>query len=136
MRIALACLFLLAAEPASAASTMVGTWFGRGQPDDKQAMYIDRMRADGTWRGEYRTCIKGKKALDQVQVGRWSLSGDMLSLSIDTVNGVPDPRLDTYKMLAHDDHSQKYISVERNFPYTPQRVPDTYQMPSCRELVS
>ena len=35
-------------------------------------MYIDRMRADGSWRGEYRTCIKGKP-LDEVQEGHWTL---------------------------------------------------------------
>ena len=45
---------------------MVGTWFGHGQPGDTASMYIDRMRADGTWRGEYRTCRKGK-VQDQVQ---------------------------------------------------------------------
>jgi hypothetical protein len=136
MRAPFVCLIaLLAASPASAASYMVGTWFGRGQPGDKQAMYIDRMRADGSWRGEYRTCIKGKKPLDQVQLGRWSLSGDLLSLSVETVNGVAEPRLDTYKMLGHDAHSQKYISMDKNFPYTPQRVPDNYQMPSC-QLIS
>jgi hypothetical protein len=135
MRLALVCLLLLTAQPAWAASYMVGTWFGRGQPEDKQSMYIDRMRADGSWRGEYRTCIKGKPPLDQIQLGRWSLSGDVLSLSIETVNGISEPRLDTYKMLAHDAHSQKYMSMERSFPYTPQRVPDNYQMPSC-ELVS
>ena len=62
MRWLLASLILTLASPASAASYMVGTWFGHGQPDDKEAMYIDRMRADGSWRGEYRTCIKGKAA--------------------------------------------------------------------------
>ena len=33
---------VLSAAPA-AANLMVGTWFGTGQPDDKDAMYIDRM---------------------------------------------------------------------------------------------
>jgi hypothetical protein len=136
MRIAALCLtFLFAASPATAASYMVGTWFGRGQPENKQSMYIDRMRADGSWRGEYRTCIKGKPPADWVQLGRWSLSGDVLSLSVETVNGVLAPRLDTYKMLGHDAHSQKYLSMDRNFPYTPQRVADNYQMPSC-QLIS
>jgi hypothetical protein len=136
MRIVALCLtFLFAASPVMAASYMVGTWFGRGQPENKQSMYIDRMRADGSWRGEYRTCIKGKQVEDWVQLGRWSLSGDVLSLSVETVNGVPAPRLDTYKMLSHDAHSQKYLSMDKNFPYAPQRVADNYQMPSC-DLVS
>ena len=134
MRWLLASLILTLASPASAASYMVGTWFGHGQPEDKDSMYIDRMRADGSWRGEYRTCIKGK-ALDQVQEGHWTLEGDTLSLRVDTVNGMRAPRTDLYKMLAHTGTTQKYLSMAWNFPYTPQREPDDFKMPSC-QLIS
>jgi len=127
-------LIFLLASPVQAASTMVGTWFGHGQPEDKASMYIDRMRPDGTWRGEYRQCRKGKSS-DQVQVGRWALAGDILTLGIETVDGLFAPRTDTYKMLAHDARSQKYFSLTYKFVYTPQRVDDNFQMPSC-ELTS
>lgn len=113
---------------------MVGTWFGHGQPENKDSMYVDRMLTDGRWRGEYRTCVKGK-ASDQIQTGRWSLQGDILSLQVDTVNGVLMPRTDAYKMLAHGAKTQKYVSLNWNFPYTPQRVADDFKMPSC-ELIS
>ena len=129
------CLLLLSAVPASAASYMVGTWFGHGQPENKDSMYVDRMRADGSWRGEYRTCVNGKTVGDQVQVGHWSLQGDMLNLRVDTVDGRSMPRTDSYKMLAHSAKTQKYISMNWNFPYTPERVADDFQMPSC-ELIS
>ena len=137
MRWLLGCAVLCFATPACAVapSYIVGTWFGQGQPESKDAMYIDRMRADGSWQGEYRTCVKGKPPDDQIQVGHWSLAGDILSLKVDTVNGMPMPRTDTYKMLAHSANSQKYLSMERNFPYTPGRVADNFQMPSC-ELTS
>ena len=132
MRWLLASLILMLAEPASAASYMVGTWFGRGQPEDQESMYIDRMHADGSWRGEYRTCPRGKlKPLDQIQQGHWSLAGDMLSLRVDTVNGKRAPRTDFYKMLAHTATTQKYLSMGWNYPYTPQRERDDFQMPSC-----
>jgi len=129
-----ACLVLVSAAPVSAASYMVGTWFGQGQPASKESMYIDRMFTDGRWRGEYRTCVKGK-AVDQIQMGRWALQGDILSLQVDTVNGAPMPRTDIYKMLAHSEKAQKYVSQNWNFPYTPQRVADDFQMPPC-DLVS
>jgi len=128
-------LIFLLASPAEAASYMVGTWFGHGQPQDKASMYIDRMRPDGTWRGEYRTCRKGKALQDQVQIGRWALAGDILTLGIETVDGLFAPRTDTYKMLAHTATSQKYVSQAYKFVYTPQRVDDHFQMPSC-ELTS
>ena len=134
MRSAAAALFLLAATPAAAQSWMVGTWFGHGQPRDKSAMYIDRMRSDGTWRGEYRTCLKGKPE-DQTQTGRWAVKDDTLILSVEMVDGVRSPRTDNYKMLSHSPTAQKYVSMGWNFTYTPQRVADDFKMPSC-ELVS
>ena len=134
MRAALAVLVLMATPANAATSYMVGTWFGHGQPEDKSAMYIDRVRPDGTWRGEYRVCVKGKP-LDQIQTGRWALKGDILTLWVETVGGQFWPRTDTYKMLAHGAATQKYLSLGRNFVYTPQRVADDFKMPSC-ELVS
>lgn len=128
--------FLLTAVPAAAApSYMVGTWFGNGQPGDKSAMYIDRMRADGSWRGEYRVCIKGKPRDDTVQEGRWSLKGDILTLNVESVDGQFWPRTDLYKMLEHSAKAQKYLSLSQKFLYTPQRVGDDFKMPSC-ELTS
>jgi hypothetical protein len=126
---------LLLAPPAWAQSTMVGTWFGQGQPNSKESMYIDRMRADGSWRGEYRTCVKGKSSSEQIQEGRWSLSGDMLILKVELVDGRREPRIDNYKMLAHSATTQKYVSMGWNFPYKPKKMPDDFQMPSC-ELTS
>ena len=82
MRWLLAAAFLLSAAHAEAPSYMIGTWFGHGQPEDKSAMYIDRMRPDGTWRGEYRVCVKGKALNDEVQTGRWKLDGDTLTLGV------------------------------------------------------
>jgi hypothetical protein len=134
MRWLLASLIVTLASPASAASYMVGTWFGHGQPADKESMYIDRMRADGSWRGEYRTCVKGKP-IDQMQEGRWTLQGDMLLLRVDTVDGVRAPRTDYYRMLAHTATTQKYLSMAYQFPYTPEREPDDFKMPSC-QLIS
>lgn len=126
----MASVALTLASPVNAASYMVGTWFGHGQPNDKDSMYIDHMRPNGSWRGEYRTCIKGN-ALDMVQEGHWSLKGDLLSLRVDTLNGTSAPRTDLYKMLAHTATTQKYFSAQFNFPYTPQREPDDFRMPSC-----
>ena len=134
MRGMIAALLLTAAQANAAPSYMVGTWFGHGQPGDKAAMYIDRMRADGSWRGEYRTCRKGK-ASDQVQEGRWLLSGNNLILKVEAVDGHHEPRTDNYKMLAHTATTQKYVSLGWNFPYTPQKVAEDFQMPSC-ELTS
>jgi hypothetical protein len=135
MRAFLALIAMLAVQPAhSQAGYMVGTWFGRGQPDDALSMYIDRMRADGSWRGEYRACLHGRP-IDQVQTGRWALDGDELLLHVETVDGVKAPRTDAYRMLAHDRRAQKYVALPSGFAYTPRRVEDGYTMPPC-DLIS
>lgn len=121
---------LTLASPASAASYMEGAWFGQGQPSNKDSMYIDHMRPDGSWRGEYRFCAKGK-AVDRVQEGHWTLSGDTLSIQVDTLDGASAPRTDVYKILAHSPTSQKYLSLGWNFPYESRRVSDDFKMPSC-----
>jgi hypothetical protein len=135
MRGVAALLLVSLIAPAGAApSAMVGSWFGHGQPDDKSAMYIDRMRADGSWRGEYRTCIKGKPR-DQVQTGRWSLAGDVITLSVQQVDGQPFARTDLYRMLSHDAQNQVYVVMFSKFRYTPRRMADDFKMPGC-DLVS
>lgn len=127
-------LLLLTAPALAAPSYMIGTWFGTGQPNDRSSMYIDRMRPDGSWRGEYRTCVRGK-AEDLVQEGSWALNGDILVLKVRTVNEFPMPRTDTYRMLQHSPTAQKYLELPMNFAYTPKRVADTFKMPPC-DLVS
>ena len=131
----LVALLLLTAPVTAQPSYMIGTWFGMGQPHDRGSMYIDRMRPNGSWRGEYRTCVKGKPPEDLVQEGTWSLNGDMLVLKVKTVNDFPMPRTDTYRMLQHSAAAQKYVELPLNFPYTPKRVADDFKMPPC-DLVS
>jgi hypothetical protein len=134
MRRLAAFFLLMLATSAHAASDISGTWFGTGQPGDRSSMYIDRLQANGNWRGEYRTCIKGKSQ-DSIQTGHWSLSGDMLSLSVETVDGMLASRTDMYRMLSHDAKTQKYVSLPSNFAYAPRRMPDSFKMPGC-DLVS
>jgi hypothetical protein len=124
---------VLSAAPAAAQAWMVGTWFGY-EPDAPTIMYIDRMRPDGTWRGEYRNCNRGKPT-DQSNTGRWSMKGDLLVLEVEMRNGKPYPYTDPYRMLAHSSKTQKYVSLRSVGVFTPQRVADDFQMPSC-ELVS
>ena len=130
-----ACLVLLLLPCAAiAAPTMAGNWFGYGQPDDKGAMYLDRMLPNGEFRVHHRTCIKGK-AFDQIAAGRWSQSGNTFTIDIQTVNGEPSPRTDVYRLLSMDAKSQRYVYLRTNFAYDAKRVPSDFKMPPC-DLIS
>ena len=54
------------AAPASAPS-LVGFWYGIGEPGDPEMFYIDAFSADGKFHAEYRKCEKGKLIYQQTQ---------------------------------------------------------------------
>lgn len=135
MRPLVACLVLLLSPSAAFAQpSLAGNWFGTGQPDDKGAMYLDRMMPDGTFRVHHRTCIKGK-AFDQHAAGRWAKTADGFTISIQTVNGEPNPRTDVYRLISMDAQKQRYVFLPTNFAYEARRVPGSFQMPPC-DLIS
>ncbi len=135
MRRLVACLVLLLSPCAAFAQpSLVGNWFGYGQPDDKGAMYLDRMLPDGTFRVHHRTCIKGKP-FDQHAAGRWSKTADGFTINIQTVDGESNPRTDVYRLVSMDAQKQRYVYLRTNFAYEARRVPDNFQMPPC-DLIS
>jgi len=128
---AIACLALLVALPASAATyPMAGAWFGTGQPDDKSEMYIDTFNADGGFRNHHRWCRQGK-AFDTKETGRWSVKGDILTIAIATVDGAPRPRTDSYRLTGVDAKSQNYVVLPSNFAYHASKVAANFEMPPC-----
>jgi len=135
MKRLVACLvMLLLPSTASAAPPMAGNWFGTGQPDDKGAMYLDKMLPNGEFRVHHRTCIKGKP-FDQIATGRWSQSGNNFTIEIQTVNGQASPRTDMYRLVSLDAKSQRYVYLRTGFSYDAKRVPDSFKMPPC-DLIS
>ena len=119
----------LLAVPASAAS-LLGNWFGTGQPDDRSEMYIDHFLPGGVFRAEHRWCRQGK-ALDHSQTGRWSLAGDTLTIHVDTEGELRVGRDDVYRIVSLDDRRQTSVYLPMNFSYKDTRVDDGFRMPEC-----
>ena len=132
MKHAFAALLLLTVLPAQAATFPVaGDWFGTGQPNDRSEMYIDHFSADGGFHNQHRWCRQGKVAQEVRETGRWSVAGNILKIDIATVNGQPEPRTDTYKLLAVDAKIQSYVVLPSNFPYKAHKMDAKFEMPSC-----
>jgi hypothetical protein len=132
MKSAVCALLLLAALPVQAATyPMAGVWFGTGQPNDKSEMYIDHFNADGGFNNQHRYCRQGRIAAEFRETGRWSVKGNILTVDIATVNGKPDPRTDTYKLLSVDAKTQNYVVLPTNFAYHARRMDPKFEMPSC-----
>jgi len=131
MRGALAVILLLTSAPAEAAPPwLAGFWFGQGQPHDKSEMWLARMAPNGDFRVLFRRCT-GNKARDTIETGRWSLTGDLETITISTVAGQFSPRQDTYVILSHTSNKQTYRLDRTGFVYTSMRVSDNFKMPDC-----
>ena len=130
----LACLLLcLAARPAAAEPSLAGTWFGQGQPDNKESMYLDHMLPNGQIHSQFRTCRKGK-AYDSTEDGTWSVAGNILTIRVALHDSIPMPRTDTYRLVSVTARQFKDVYLPLNFPYEERRVDDKFTMPGC-ELV-
>ena len=139
MRRAVTVALLLAASPACAQGPSLtqrwtGHWFGTGQPGDRSQMYIDSFEPDGSFHVLHRACVQGK-AHDQTQTGRWRIEGNILTISIATVNGQPEQHDDRYRVNAADGKTQDYTYLPNNFGYKSRKVDAKFQMPPC-DLVS
>lgn len=135
MRRLLVCAgFCLAALPATGAPSLVGTWFGQGQPGDKQSMYLDHLTADGKIHSRFRDC-RGGKTTDSTEEGTWSLTGSTLTIQVELHDGQFMPRTDVYRLDAASRVDFKISYLPLNFPYDERRVDDKFEMPSC-QLVS
>ena len=138
MRLLLPALLLVVAMPAFAQSSgdwIHGRWFGSGQPNDRSQMWLDITAPDGSFHVLHRACRQGK-AFDTVEEGRWSLQGDVLTVTIEKVNGQAVPRdVDVNRILKQDRATQTYRYEETGFVYNSRKVDAKFQMPPC-DLVS
>jgi hypothetical protein len=135
MRRLLVCaVFCLSTWPAAAAPPLVGTWFGQGQPGDRQSMYLDHLTADGKIHSRFRDCRSGKP-IDSNEEGTWSLTGTTLTIQVTLHNGLFMPRTDIYRLDLASVKDFKISYLPLNFPYDERRVDDKFEMPSC-QLVS
>jgi len=133
---AIGLIFCLAASSALtiqawAAPSLVGTWFGYGQPDSKDSMYLDHFLANGQLHSQFRDCIKGK-AFNSTEEGTWSVKGDTLTIKIERHDGTPAPRTDTYRLTSVTAQRFKDVYIPLNFPFDEMRVEDEFKMPSCQ----
>jgi hypothetical protein len=127
-------VFLIPLTSAHAAAPyVVGTWYGQGQPDDRDQMWLEHLLPNGGFDGLYRSCIKGK-AQDLFQTGSWSLAGDVITIHIATVDGAPAPRTDLYRTLSRRGKTWTYRYLRLGFVYNAQRAADNFKLYSCEAV--
>jgi hypothetical protein len=134
MRPVVGLVFCLMASPVCAGPPLAGTWFGQGQPDSKESMYLDHLLPGGQLHSQFRNCRKGK-AYDSTEDGSWSVAGNILTIRVALHDGIAMPRTDIYRLESITVREFRDVYLPLNFPYDEHRVDDKFTMPSC-ELVS
>ena len=130
----IACAFALCWLGGSASAaiepSLVGFWYGIGEPDDPNIFYIDYYHADGTFNSEYRKCEKGKLVYQQTQSGKWSVKDGVLIMNSYTINGKPERFDHLYAMESLSENEFHARLQEPDFLFVEQRIP-AFEFPPC-----
>jgi hypothetical protein len=129
------------AASAAAPASIVGDWFGSGQPHDEKMAYLDHIKADGTYVSEFERC-KGKVTIRSVQSGTWRASPDILRINTNIVDGKPATFQTDYQMISNDGKNWTYRIVAAEpedseamgYQFTAKRVPPYFQLPGCLQI--
>lgn len=128
------CLIVLpaAARPSakSAGGSAAGIWYGKGEPDDPMIVYIDDLKADGTFHSEFRKYQGCTVVWRQVETGTWNVDGNVLTTAGKTVNGIAEPFVQTYTVEGVDAHVLRIRHDATGFLFVEQRVP-RFEFPQC-----
>jgi len=117
------------AAPAGSPS-LVGFWYGVGEPGDAEVFYIDAFSADGKFHAEYRKCEKGKLIYQQTQAGTWKIDDGVLTINSTEINGQPGKFDHSYaiEMLSATEFHARLMDPD--FLFMERRVPK-FEFPDC-----
>ncbi len=140
--IVLAALLSCGMASASSGASVVGDWYGRGQPGgDSITVYLDHIKADGTFVSEFEKCV-GKKGGDIIESGTWSASQDIVRVNTKIANGRPlvfqtdyanvsnDGKTWVYRIAASEPESPDTIGYQ----FTARRVGPDFRLPGCMQI--
>jgi hypothetical protein len=139
----LSAIFLFALLPGSSlanAGSPEGYWYGKGyQPYLRKTMqWLTNNRSDGSYSVEFREYTNCLLPSAQVEEGRWTLSGDMLTKKVFIINGrsVPDaPDLtNTYRILEIDGLKMRILHEPTGQDWTSERVTKDFIFPDCANV--
>ena len=140
--IAMATATFLSCGTANAAGrSVVGDWYGLGQPHDTEMAYLDHIKPDGTYVSEFEVC-KGKKSEHHLESGTWSSSPDITRVITMAIDNHPVHFQYDYAMVSNDGKTWVYriaASEPENptaigYQFNARRVSADFRMPGCLQI--
>ncbi len=122
-------------------SPIVGIWFGRGEPEDKNEVWLDHVNADGTWMSEFETC-RGKIAQHHVESGTWRMDngverdfgqvsdGHPVHFEFDYATVSNNGEIWSYRLAATDPQYPDAVG----YVFTARRVGADFRLPGCLQI--
>ena len=122
-------------------STVVGDWFGRGEPQDKNIFYLDHTNADGTWVSEFERC-RGKTAEHHVESGSWRFDNGIEHDVGQVSDGRPAHFKFDYAIVSNSGQKMSYRIVAADpadplvmgYLFTSVRVSTDFRLPGCLQI--
>jgi hypothetical protein len=134
-------LFAISPAGGSETASIVGIWFGRGEPEDKNEVWLDHVNADGTWVSEFETC-RGKTAMHHVDSGTWRLDNGVERDFGRVSDGKPNRFEFDYATVANNGQiwSYRLVATDPQYPdaigyvFTARRVGADFSLPGCLQI--
>ena len=129
---AVTCLLVLvlmrAAAPAPAAVT--GIWYGKGQPDDPDIVFIDFFGANGSFIAEFRKYDGCTITWRQIESGTWTMRGDIQVVRKTSVNGEAVDVEEQYRVEAVTATEIRTRHIPTGYLFIEKRMP-RFEFPNC-----
>ena len=131
----LAAALLLFSVPAfsptyAAAPSLSGIWYGEGQPDDPNIVYLDYFGADGNFISEFRKYERCTVVEDHIESGTWTSKGNVQSLVTTEINGAPVHFEHAYTIEKLTDTQVSARLLGNGYLFVEQRI-DRFEFPNC-----
>lgn len=132
-RLGLVLFASLMAAPVQAAPSLVGDWYEDMMLHGGRVISIARLKADGTFRVDFRRCFAQGGPHDSSESGRWTYSKGVLRLSIEVDSGTPTFYTQEYRTDELTARTWNYYLVgDKSLPmFHDVRVTAGSKIPSC-----
>jgi hypothetical protein len=122
------------------AGSLEGHWYGKGyQPSVRKTMqWLTINRSDGSYSVEFREYSNCQLAFTQMEEGRWTVLGDILTKKALTINGRPvrdtPYYTDTYRIIELGGLKMRIVHEKTGQDWTSERVTEDFTFPNCENV--
>ena len=130
-RVALAvALLVLLPGAAPPAASLTGIWYGKGQPDDPDIVFVDFFGANGSFIAEFRKYEGCRIVWQQVESGTWTMRGEIQVVRKTSVNGEAIDVEEHYRVESVTPTELRTRHIPTGYAFLERRIA-RFEFPNC-----